>query len=425
MFFRHLQMFSNVADDAKLDWENEPCQQFQDIHIVFSTSCSPFQNWQSYAFFYHAMRVEQPGNVTRIVSGCTDEQQQIYARRHEEEVVLKMSNRFHIHFTPDYTNTVIPGQSYMYFNKPFGLRHWMKHVLGYPKEPTKTMPDDNIIALLDPDMILTRPLVNNFEGATKLFWYHGDEPGLARTCATHGKPIAQQYGFGNDWITAVGYHMVDIVGKDSPALNISKDDGPFMYSAGPPYLLTAPDMYKVVNLWCDLTPKIHPHYPHLLAEMYGYAMAVAHLQLPHQLVFQMMISEPLVSQEGWEFLNGVAPNQVCGREHVTNAPTVIHYCQYYSVGKYVVLKYYMDENFLSCQAQLLRYPPKDLAMRYNRRRHVNGSMVPFDDPQQAVRTTFMLCAVTEALNEAASYFKQHHCGDNGNFDASYTPFPVD
>jgi len=49
----------------------------------------------------------------RIVSGCTDETQQtLYAQRHEQEVVQKMSKRFHICFTPNYSNFVIPGQSY-------------------------------------------------------------------------------------------------------------------------------------------------------------------------------------------------------------------------------------------------------------------------------------------------------------------------
>lgn len=46
-----------------------------DYHVVFSTSCSLQQHWESYVFFYHAMKVQQPGNVTRIVSACTPQQQ--------------------------------------------------------------------------------------------------------------------------------------------------------------------------------------------------------------------------------------------------------------------------------------------------------------------------------------------------------------
>jgi len=105
---------------------------------------------------------------------------------------------------------------------------------------------------------LTRPLVNNFQGMTsRRYWHKFDQSGVARTCATHGKPIAQQYGYGNDWIASVGDHMSTIVAKDSPVLhNMSKNDAPYVYAAGPPYLLTASDMYKVVTLWREFVPKI-------------------------------------------------------------------------------------------------------------------------------------------------------------------------
>jgi hypothetical protein len=43
-------------------------------YTVFSTSCSKFQDWQAMAFFHFAKKVKQPGNVTRLVSGCTAEE---------------------------------------------------------------------------------------------------------------------------------------------------------------------------------------------------------------------------------------------------------------------------------------------------------------------------------------------------------------
>jgi hypothetical protein len=35
-------------------------------HLVFSTSCGPQQDWESFVFFYHAFKVRQPGNVVRV-----------------------------------------------------------------------------------------------------------------------------------------------------------------------------------------------------------------------------------------------------------------------------------------------------------------------------------------------------------------------
>ena len=57
-----------------------------DYHLVFSTGCSLFQDWQSYAFFYHVQKSGQPGNVTRIVSGCTQTQQQELRQAHETHI---------------------------------------------------------------------------------------------------------------------------------------------------------------------------------------------------------------------------------------------------------------------------------------------------------------------------------------------------
>jgi hypothetical protein len=34
-------------------------------YMVFSTACSPQQNWQAAVFFYHAHKVKQPGTVVR------------------------------------------------------------------------------------------------------------------------------------------------------------------------------------------------------------------------------------------------------------------------------------------------------------------------------------------------------------------------
>ena len=40
-------------------------------HMVFSTSCSPQQDWESFVFFYHAYKVQQSGSVVRQTkSGC-------------------------------------------------------------------------------------------------------------------------------------------------------------------------------------------------------------------------------------------------------------------------------------------------------------------------------------------------------------------
>lgn len=95
-----------------------------DHYLTFSTSCSTYQNWQSFFLFYFANKVNQPGKVIRIVSGCTATEKKELEDFHET-VITKLSPNFHIHFTPDYSQ--ISGDSFQYYNKPFGVRHFMTH----------------------------------------------------------------------------------------------------------------------------------------------------------------------------------------------------------------------------------------------------------------------------------------------------------
>ena len=44
-----------------------------------------------------------------------------------------------------------------FYNKPWGMKHWLE----YCKPP---LPEDTYIALLDPDMILLRPLTRSISG---------------------------------------------------------------------------------------------------------------------------------------------------------------------------------------------------------------------------------------------------------------------
>ena len=54
--------------------------------MVFSTSCSPFQDWQAMAFFHFAQKVNQPGIVTRLISGCNDLEAQAQRQIFEEKI---------------------------------------------------------------------------------------------------------------------------------------------------------------------------------------------------------------------------------------------------------------------------------------------------------------------------------------------------
>ena len=133
-----------------------------------------------------AQQVGHTAPVTRLASGCTKEEQTILEHFYAENDVAGLR----IHFSP---KIVMPdGSYYKYANKPNALHHWLQHA-----DPP--VPDDAVIALLDPDMVLLKPIPSIFKakdlrsGYKKndfSYRYPGSEPFKVRT----GFPLAQQYG---------------------------------------------------------------------------------------------------------------------------------------------------------------------------------------------------------------------------------------
>lgn len=89
-----------------------------DYHVVFSTSCTAQQNWESYVLFYHTMKVKQPGNVTRIASACTAKEAKEQTDFFNKYIHPMNPGSFHLHLTPDYGKVSLAhGHYYKYMNK--------------------------------------------------------------------------------------------------------------------------------------------------------------------------------------------------------------------------------------------------------------------------------------------------------------------
>jgi hypothetical protein len=221
-------------------------------HIVFSTSCNDQQNWESYVFFYHANKVKQPGTVTRICSGCNDKEAKQLQEFHNK-YIKPLNKNFYLHLTPDFsslTRQLRLGEkkAYKYMNKPYGLRHWMENVLKM-NETHSPETEDGIVMLMDPDMILLRPLVHDFTNEDVIF-VQGAHP---RTkVVKHGYPMAQHDGYlDNHWMSL----NISYVTNGGNINHIKGKDGPIFWNTGPPYLATVRDMYQIAVLWCEYAPR--------------------------------------------------------------------------------------------------------------------------------------------------------------------------
>lgn len=233
------------------------------FHVVFSTDCSHFQDWQSLLMFYSAVQVGQPGTLTRIASGCNEKQMQYL-----KELYAKMYPHYHVHFTPDFKKDEKTGKKYDFYNKPYGLEHWLDNA----DPPIK---DGVVIALIDPDMIFLRPLTANIKGeANQILQDAYTSTHLRKPIMTmpqfvkKGSPAAQLYGLGAPWTTrSRNFNRTDVCGPNSPCMKVDTESGELYYSVGPPYIAEKSDLLRITKAWTKFVPKVYSKYPELLAEM--------------------------------------------------------------------------------------------------------------------------------------------------------------
>jgi hypothetical protein len=200
----------------------------QQYHVIFSTGCSDKQHWQSYMLYHSILTSGQLGQVTRIASGCNETEAKQLQQIHQEQIepMGGSNGRFHLHLTPEF------GSGFHYNNKPYGVAHWMEHVLGYHQDhsPQVAEHDDTILLLLDPDMVFMRPFVNDFT-KHEMWRPRTSYPLVDRV--KHGYPMASEYGYGNQWFHKT--KIAQIKGfEQSPVPNLTKADIDENYHAGPP-----------------------------------------------------------------------------------------------------------------------------------------------------------------------------------------------
>ena len=93
------------------------------VHVVFSTDCSAYQDWQSEVLWYSALMVQHRGLITRIASGCSEED----AARVRRSVEVKQQAYLpfaRVHFTPKFSKDKKTGKEYHFYNKVI----WSLHI---------------------------------------------------------------------------------------------------------------------------------------------------------------------------------------------------------------------------------------------------------------------------------------------------------
>lgn len=402
----------------------------EEVHIVFSTDCSGYQHWQGIALWYSAQAVGHVGPVTRIASGCTGEQQQAISK---EWSGIDTTGLFRVHFAPSCSLKTVNGRDYKYSNKPGGLLHFLEHT---------NLSNSTVLCLLDPDMLLLQPITSIIRSprwtakirkrqvefsdtngravalrSASLTTHEPLEPIPSRV--QHGFAAGQHFGVGGAWARAetsstkgAWRNFSKAAVCDGPCTHTSLEDADTKYAAGPVYLATVSDWRRIAVSWWEFVPKVHLQYPHLLAEMYAFTMAVANLELPFALMSHYMVSDPKTQSptEAWTWIDdriaGNASN-VCSSDMPSSMalPKTLHYCQNYKddTGTYLFAKRKIPHDFFRC----------------------NGSELPFDadaitaslgtkPSTTELRTAFMLCRAIPMINSALTTYKRQMCPPGGS-----------
>jgi len=418
---------------------SQPHQSYNPMHIIFSTDCSSYQDWQSILLFYSAIAVanyssdnrigQGPGPITRIASGCTEEQKlnltTVYKKLFSDDL------QFKVHFTPDFSKVIFPKVRYPYYNKPRGLKHWLDN--------NNDLPSNLIISLIDPDMIFLRPMTslvrsqsNNLYDKRLLLRDLGYEKSeifhmlesktnnidnFLQEQVEKGKPVGQLYGLGAPWTREIHakFNKTIICGADSPCLKVSERSGQDHYAVGPPYMLHISDAKRIAKTWSDFTPRVYLNgYPHLLAEMYAYSMAAAAEELPHLSVFQHMVSSTSAGGEGWphiDKLEEVCVPSVNGYFYPGKPlPTVQHYCQHYEADGYAFGKHSIHHNIFSCDNfKSFPLPSRDIKHNFNDPIDVSADRPIQNKQKQLKYSAFSLCVIHEMFNSAITWYKNKMC----------------
>lgn len=73
-------------------------------------------------------------------------------------------------------------------------------------------------------------------------------------------------------------------------------------------------MEQIAHYWHDFVPRVFEGHPHLLAEMYAYSVASAHLELPHLRLDGYMTSETEAYGEGWSLVDDIPVQDLCTKD---------------------------------------------------------------------------------------------------------------
>jgi len=371
------------------------------LHIIFSSGCNYFQHWQSEMLLATAKYVGQRGRVTRIVSGCHDKKAEKINHKHQtfpkgtndllvpfKELNRSVNDNFGLYITPTFEGAM----HFPWINKPSSIDYFIQHA-----RPDLDRLGETVIAILDPDFVFLEALTQQPLDVDSMLSTVGTLT-KGDNVVRRGRPVAQHYGLGGGWVSR--FDVASIAGKDSHATTYSAGTAAKHFAVGPPLMLHVDDLADLAPIWRKNMVEVLKVEKDILADMWAYCMAAAHLKLEHTILDQFMLSTWGNSGQSFPWVNKL-PELSCLEPKIApghHGPTFIHMASNFKAPeskKWMFHKGHVPAKILDCGTPLIINAPDDLW--------------GISKSTTTKQCAFTLCNIVKNLNRVATDYKQKFC----------------
>lgn len=368
------------------------------VHWIFVTDCSAYMFNQGNMMLASAHYVNQPGNFTWIIVGCTTKQQ-------KAQLEKLAHPRAKAWFAPDEPLVhPVTGKPYHHFqasNRPVAIGKWWR----------ETKPSEEAIGILDPDEMFMRPV----------HLVHHPRPGPDGNPAKGNAWESQaarpkmgsgaMYGIGCVASRIAKSQLEKVCGQYAEqCVKMLSGDCQGKYSSGPPWILHRDDADNVFGTFVKTAIQVHEIWPDMLAEQGSYGITQMMFGITNHLDPFWFLSSPDDSfMQPWKQLLKVDwdPCEARAPPPINlSLPPLWHACSTFQLHgvpnnkaeeMFRLHKDHIPKDLLDCGTSLLLYPPTDSLRRWKGRN------------TRGFRDTWSLCTYTNLVNFHAGAWKKQYC----------------
>jgi len=222
----------------------------------------------------------------------------------------------------------------------------------------------------------------------------GDGGNVARK----GRPVAQHYGLGGSWVHK--FPLKKIVGEDSRALTYNEENANRHFSVGPPLILHVEDLSLLAPYWSKFMKPVLEKDTDILADMWAYCMAAAHLGLHHVILDNYMISTWGNQDQAYPWIDSW-PDLSCKNPSLpegSKSPEFIHLASNFKAPEsqnWMFHKGHVPAKILACDSPLIIESPDDV-WRLSKKTTTK-------------QAAWVLCHTVSILNRVILAYKEKFC----------------